>query len=246
VSIVLRTEGLCRDFGGVRAVDHVTIAVEQGELRSIIGPNGAGKTTLFNLLTGKFPPSAGKILLDGKQIGGLPAHAISHYGVARTFQRTNIFPGLTAFENVRLAAQSRRRGNLNVFGSRTGLKGIVERSHEALADMDLADKALQLAAALSHGDQRLLEMAVALVTEPRVLLLDEPMAGMSPAETARTTQIIKRLAARTTILLIEHDMDVVLTISDRITVMHFGKVIAEGSPQEVQNDREVQRAYLGV
>jgi branched-chain amino acid transport system ATP-binding protein len=242
---VLRTERLTRYFGGLPAVREVDLAVEAGELRAIIGPNGAGKTSLFNLLTGRLAPTSGRVYVGGRDVTGWPVHAIARCGVARTFQRTNIFPRLTARENVRVAAQFRRQRLLHLLRPREELTEADAETMRVLATVGLADQADRPARELAYGDQRLLEIAIALATGPQLLLLDEPMAGMSPAETQRTAALVRSLAGTLTVLLIEHDMDVVLSISDRITVMHQGQVIAEGTPAQVQAHPEVQRAYLG-
>lgn len=241
----LRTVGLTCSFGALRAVAGVDLSVETGELRAIIGPNGAGKTSLFNLLTGRLSLSAGRIFVSDREATGLPPHAISRLGVARTFQRTNVFPGLSARENVRIAAQSRRHHLFSLFRPTTSLVDVGETADRVIDEIGLDDLGDRLATELAYGDQRLLEIGIALATAPRLLLLDEPMAGMSPGETERTAQLIRRLAGRITVILIEHDMDVVLSISDRITVLHQGAVIAEGTPQQIQADLRVQDAYLG-
>lgn len=242
---ILRTDHLTRYFGGLPAVSDVSIAVQPGELRAIIGPNGAGKTSLFNLLTGRIPPTRGRVFIRDHDVTHWPPHRIVHYGVARTFQRTNIFPRLSARENVRVAAQARRQRFLSLLDRRASLADVEDLTDRTLETVGLVEQADREAAKLAYGDQRLLEIGIALATQPQILLLDEPTAGMSPGETRRTADLIRSLAGNLAILLIEHDMDVVLNISDRITVMHFGKVIAEGTPAEVQAIPEVQQAYLG-
>ena len=237
---------LTHSFGGLRAVDDVSLSVETGELRSVIGPNGAGKTTLFNLLSGRFPPSGGRIFVVSVDVTGWPPHRVAAVGVARTFQITNVFPMLSARENVRVAAQARHRPRLDLLRSRTADRRSAEIADAVLEQVGLTEQAERQAATMAYGDQRLLEIAIALATEPRVLLLDEPMAGTSPAETERVAALIRSLAGPLTVLLIEHDMDVVLSISDRVTVMHQGRVLAEGTPAEVAAATSVQDAYLGV
>lgn len=242
----LRTEGLTKAFGALTAVNGVSLDVESGTLHSVIGPNGAGKTTLFNLLTGQFPPDAGRILFDGRDITGTPAHRVAHLGIARSFQRTSLFPALSILENVWLAAYARAdawRGLLwRPVARHPGLR---ERALTALGEVGLEAKANQPARALSHGEQRQLELAIALAASPRLLLLDEPAAGLSADETRKMVGLVQSLKGRYTIVLIEHKMDVIMTISDRITVMHFGSVIAEGTPGEIRRNEDVQRAYLG-
>jgi branched-chain amino acid transport system ATP-binding protein len=242
---ILESHNLVKSFGALRAVDGVNLGIAEGELHSIIGPNGAGKTTLFNLLTGGLRPSSGTIAFKGQDITGMSIHERSHLGMARSFQRTNIFPGLSTFENIRIAVQSRTSRNYSFFRPALTMEDVNEPAWQVLADLEMEDRADVLAGNLSHGDQRHLEVGVALATAPELLLLDEPTAGMSPEETASTVGLIKRISSGLTILLIEHDMDVVFSISDRITVMHYGRIIAAGEPEEVRRNREVQAAYLG-
>ena len=243
---ILETKNLSKAFGALAAVDDVSLAIEAGTLHSIIGPNGAGKTTLFNLLTGTYRPSSGRILFDGRDITGTPAHRVAHLGLARSFQRTNVFPAFSLLDNVWVAA----------FACGESWKGLLWRRADryaeararalaALADVGLADKAEQPVRRISHGEQRQLELAIALAAAPRVLLLDEPAAGLSPEETKRLVALVRALKGRYTIVLIEHKMDIIMSVSDRISVMHFGRLIAEGTPAEIQGNREVRRAYLG-
>jgi branched-chain amino acid transport system ATP-binding protein len=243
--IILSTLDVHRLFGGVAAVAGLSLNVPAGELRAVIGPNGAGKTTLFNLLSGRFPPSSGRIYLGGRDVTGWPPNRLARHGVARTFQITSVFPDLSTRENVRVAAQCGEQGPLSFLQSRSSLAGVDRRTDEILSTIGLDDRQHLLARQLAYGDQRLLEIGIALATSPRVMMLDEPMAGMSPAETHRAAELIRSLVPSITVLLIEHDMDVVLGISDRITVMHQGRVIAEGSAGEIQSNSEVQEAYLG-
>jgi branched-chain amino acid transport system ATP-binding protein len=233
---ILETKNLCKSFGSLEAVNSVNFKLEKGELRSIIGPNGAGKTTFFNVLTGILPPSGGDIIFKGENIAGLPPHQVAKRGIGRSFQITSIFPELSVFENVLIPSM--------LYYSK---KGAVEKTWEILEDVDLKDKANVIAANLSHGDQRHLDIGIALTTKPELLLLDEPTSGMPPEESIRTVKLIQRLKSEKgyTIILIEHKMDIVLSISDRITVLHLGEKIAEGTPSEVQANDEVQKAYLG-
>jgi branched-chain amino acid transport system ATP-binding protein len=243
---ILQTENLSKSFGALSAVKDVSLAIEAGSLHSIIGPNGAGKTTLFNLLTGTFPPTSGKIFLDQKEITGTPAHRIAHLGLARSFQRTNVFPAFSLFQNVWIAAFATGPswGGL-LYKKISGYPEAAERSRQALTDVGLDTKSHHLAREISHGEQRQLELAIALAAAPRVLLLDEPAAGLSPEETRNMVALVRKLKGRYTIVLIEHKIDIIMSVSDRISVMHFGSLIAEGSPEEIQRNPEVRRAYLG-
>ena len=240
---ILRTEGLTVRFGGLTALNQVSLAVAPGEIRAVIGPNGAGKSTLFNCLTGVLRPTAGRILLQDRDITGLPPHAISHRGLARSYQITNILPGATVLENVRIAAQSRHHG-WSLWRHHLAYTDLVERSRRVLAAVGLEGKEEELAANLSHGEQRNLEIGIALATEPQVLCLDEPTAGMSAAETGATVELIRRIAADYTILIVEHDMEVVMGLARTITVLHYGEVLAEGTPAEIQANARVQEVYL--
>jgi branched-chain amino acid transport system ATP-binding protein len=240
---LLESRGLSKIFGGLTAVNRVDFQVRTGELRSVIGPNGAGKTTFFNLLTGVLPPSAGRILFKGRDITGLPAHAVSRLGIARSYQVTNIFGDLTVFENVRIAAQSRVT-HYRFWGDADALAAVNARAEEILQHLGLASKRHARASELSHGEQRYLEIGIALATNPDFLLLDEPTAGMSPDETQRTAAFVRRLAGHVTIVVVEHDMEVVMGISDRITVLNYGKILAEGSPAEIRENADVRRVYL--
>jgi len=240
---LLESRGLTKTFGGLTAVNRVDFQVRTGELRSVIGPNGAGKTTFFNLLTGVLPPSDGRILFKGQDITGLPAHAISRLGIARSYQVTNIFGDLTVLENVRIAAQSRVT-HYRFWGSPDSLAAVNARAEEILQHLGLTAKRLALARELSHGEQRYLEIGIALATEPDFLLLDEPTAGMSPDETQRTAAFVRRLAGHVTIVVVEHDMEVVMGISDRITVLNYGEILAEGTPAEIRENPDVRRVYL--
>jgi len=243
---LLETHDLSKSFGALAAVNGVNLRIEAGTLHSIIGPNGAGKTTLFNLLTGTFPPTAGRIVLDGKEITGTPAHRIAHLGLARSFQRTNVFPAFSLLDNVWVAAFSCSKSWGGLLWRRADrYPEPTERARAALADVGLADKAGRPAREISHGEQRQLELAIALAAAPRVLLLDEPAAGLSPEETRRMVALVRALKGRYTIVLIEHKMDIIMNVSDRISVMHFGSLIAEGTPQEIQRNPDVRRAYLG-
>ena len=243
---LVRTEALTKSFGALTAVNAVTLDVEEGSLHSVIGPNGAGKTTFFNLLTGHVTPTSGRIVFDGRDIAGTPPHHVAHLGIARSFQRTSIFPALSILDNVWLAAFARRKPWRGLAWRRAdGYPELTERAHQVLADVGLDAAASRPAREISHGEQRQLELAIALAASPRLLLLDEPAAGLSPDETQKMVALVRTLKGRYTIVLIEHKIDVVMTISDRISVMHFGGVIAEGTPAEIRGHAEVRRAYLG-
>jgi branched-chain amino acid transport system ATP-binding protein len=240
---LLCTQGLSRQFGGLAAVSDVDFAVTAGEIRAVIGPNGAGKSTLFNCLTGVLRPTAGRVVLEGQDITGLPPHAISHRGLARSYQITNILPGASVLENVRIAAQSRHHA-WSLWRHHLAYRDLVERSRQVLAAVGLDGKDDELASNLSHGEQRNLEIGIALATEPRVLCLDEPTAGMSPVETRATVELVRRIAADYTILIVEHDMEVVMGLAQTITVLHYGEILAEGTPAEIQANARVQEVYL--
>jgi branched-chain amino acid transport system ATP-binding protein len=242
---VLRTDGLTVRFGGLTALNNVSVSVPRGQIRAVIGPNGAGKSTFFNCLTGVIRPTGGRILFDDQDITGLPPYAISRRGLARSYQITNILPGASVLENVRIAAQSRRH-NWSMLRHHRAYTDVVERAHSVLASVDLDDKSDELAANLSHGEQRTLEIAIALATEPKVLCLDEPTAGMSVAETHHTVDLIRQIATNLTILIVEHDMEVVMGLATAITVLHYGEVLAEGTPTEIQGNARVQEVYLKI
>jgi branched-chain amino acid transport system ATP-binding protein len=219
------------------------MSVPRGQIRAVIGPNGAGKSTFFNCLTGVIRPTSGRIVFDGEDITGLPPYLISRKGLARSYQITNILPGATVLENVRIAAQSRRY-NWRMLRHHRAYTDVLDRAHAVLASVGLDDKAEELAANLSHGEQRTLEIAIALATEPKVLCLDEPTAGMSVAETHYTVELIRRIAANLTILIVEHDMEVVMGLASAVTVLHYGEILAEGTPAEIQQNSRVQEVYL--
>jgi len=243
--VLLRTEALTRSFGSLMAVNRVDFTVHAGELRSIIGPNGAGKTTLFRLISGEMKPSAGRIWFQDKEITGRPQHIVVRLGIAKSYQITNIFPHLTVLENVRVAVQGHARA-FNFWTHAARLPGVREKAQALLVTIGLADKAAELAATLSHGAKRHLEIAIALSSDPTLLLLDEPTAGMSPEETDETMVLIRELARGRTVVLVEHKMKLVMKISDRITVLHQGGFLAEGTPDEIRANPTVQQTYLGV
>jgi branched-chain amino acid transport system ATP-binding protein len=240
---ILSTEGLTVRFGGLTALDRVDFAVERGEIRAIIGPNGAGKSTFFNCLTGVLRPSSGHILFNGDDITGLPPDRISQKGIARSYQITNILPNATTLENTRIAVQSRHH-SWSMLTHHRAHRDIIEKAEAVLEAVGLNDKANELAANLSHGEQRNLEIGIALATEPQLLCLDEPTAGMSAAETHDTMELVRRIAKDLTILVVEHDMQVVMELAQRITVLHYGAILAEGAPSEIQQNPRVLEVYL--
>jgi branched-chain amino acid transport system ATP-binding protein len=240
---VLRTQGLTIRFGGLIALDHVDFEIARGEIRAIIGPNGAGKSTFFNCVTGVLRPSAGRILFNGEDIAGFPPNRISQKGIARSYQITNILPNATTLENVRIACQSRAHA-WSMLSHHRAFADLIGKAQAVLDSVGLSGKADELAANLSHGEQRNLEIGIALATEPQLLCLDEPTAGMSAAETHDTMALVRRIAKNLTILIVEHDMQVVMELAHRITVFHYGRVLAEGSPAEIQSNPRVQEVYL--
>ena len=247
MSIVLEAEHLRKQFGGLVAVADVSLRVQEGSLHSIIGPNGAGKTTLFNLLSGALKPTAGRVILRGKDITGLPPYRMAHLGLGRSYQITNIFPNLTVLENVRLAAQAMGHDNWKFWQSASAFKTYTERARQVIERVGLQDKMNAPANTLPHGDKRKLELEILLAQDPEVLLLDEPTAGMASEQVPQLMQLIADIRARgnKTIVLVEHNMDIVMNVSDTITVMHQGEVLAEGTPAEIGANEVVQKAYLG-
>ncbi|HSE93330.1 MAG TPA: ABC transporter ATP-binding protein [Methylomirabilota bacterium] len=242
---MLEVRDVRKAFDGFQAVAGVSLTVARGEIAAIIGPNGAGKTTFFNLVTGHLTPDAGAVRLNGRDITGLPPHEVCRLGMGRSFQRTNIFPRLTVFQNVQAAFISHRGRGLDLWTAVDRLYR--DEANAVLASIGLLDRAGEVSAFLSHGGRKQLELAIALASEPDLLLLDEPTAGMSATETRETIALVSRVARERglTLLFTEHDMAVVFSIAQRITVLHQGRVIAEGAPAEVRADPEVRRVYLG-
>ena len=240
---ILSTEDLTVRFGGLTVLSQVNFAVQRGEIRAVIGPNGAGKSTFFNCLTGVLRPSSGHILFNGENITGLSPDWISQKGIARSYQITNILPNATTLENVRIAAQSRRHG-WSLLTHYRAYRDIIEKAEAVLEAVGLGGKAGELAANLSHGEQRNLEIGIALASEPQLLCLDEPTAGMSAAETHDTMELVRHVAKDLTILIVEHDMQVVMELAQRITVLHYGEILAEGAPSEIQQNPRVLEVYL--
>jgi branched-chain amino acid transport system ATP-binding protein len=244
---LLECIGLTKHFGALRAVEAVDLAVERGEIRAVIGPNGAGKSTLFNLITNVLRPTAGRVVFAGEDITAVPIHRVAQKGIARTYQLCHVYPGLTARENVRLAAQAREARRWHLLGG-AGLFARSSRVADAALERLRLDHVAEISAAmLSHGDQRLLEVAMAVAQKPRLLLLDEPTQGLSIEETDRAVTILKGMLAESelSVIVVEHDMEVVFRLADTITVLHRGRVIADGPPNAVRADRAVRAAYLG-
>ncbi len=242
---LLAVTGLVKRFGGLTATDGVDLTVERGEVHAVIGPNGAGKTTLINQLSGELPPDAGTILLEGADVTALPVHRRALMGLSRSYQITSVFPEFSVLVNVVLAVQARRGHSFSFWRPLLAETVLTERARHAIDQVGLTARSDVPVAALAHGERRQLEMAMTLATDPKVLLLDEPMAGMSLAESERLVELLKSLKSRFGILLVEHDMDAVFKLADRITVLVYGRVIACGSPEAIRNNADVRTAYLG-
>lgn len=241
----LDVQALSKNFGGLRAICNVSLEIEEGERRAIIGPNGAGKTTLFHLISGFLFPSSGHVYLFGRDVTNLQAHQRAALGMARTFQVTNLFQKLTLFENILLGVQVIKRARFCFYRQVRSFQEIILEAERVLKDWNLWEKKGVLLKNLSYGEQRQIEVIMALATKPRLLLLDEPTAGLSPAETVLVTSIIKSLPREITTILIEHDMDVAFEIAEKITVLHFGSILAEGSLEQIKGNPEVSEIYLG-
>jgi branched-chain amino acid transport system ATP-binding protein len=242
---LLSVENLFKSFGGVTATDHVDLDVTPGEIHAVIGPNGAGKTTLVAQLSGELPPDGGRVTFDGRTITSLPAHVRSRLGISRSFQITSLMLDMSARDNVALAVQARAGHSFRFWSDARSERRLAEPALAALEQVGLADRADETARAMSHGEHRLLEIAVALATKPRLLLLDEPMAGMGVEEAQRMIGFLADLKGKVSMLLIEHDMDAVFALADRITVLVNGRVIASGPPDRIRGDEAVRHAYLG-
>jgi branched-chain amino acid transport system ATP-binding protein len=242
---LLEIEGLSKRFGGVVASDEISLSVPQGELHAIIGPNGAGKTTLIGQLAGELVSDAGRIRFEGRDVTALPTYRRSQLGLARSFQITSLFPDFTALDNVALAVQAHAGHSFHFWRPARQEASLREPARAALARVGLASRADMLVSKLSHGEHRQLEIAMALATNPRMLLLDEPMAGMGPEESARMVTMLRELKRQLTILLIEHDMEAVFALADRITVLVYGRIIASDAPEAIRANEEVRQAYLG-
>jgi len=243
--MLLRVNDISKSFGNLPVLGNLTFDVQESELKAVIGPNGAGKTTLFNVISGRFPPDQGKIEFLGKNVTRYKPHALSRMGLARSFQINNFFLKLTVFENIRLAIQSRLRKATAIWRNSSHAGLIVERGLEILESIGLTHVRDELAQNLSYGDQRKLEIGLAMGTQPTLLMLDEPTSGMSRYESQSMLELVKRLSKEVTIVLIEHDIDFVMNVSDSIIVIHYGRKIAEGTPDEIAGNSEVQDVYLG-
>jgi branched-chain amino acid transport system ATP-binding protein len=244
---VLKIDKLVKSFNGNTVISDISVSVEQGELSAIIGPNGAGKTTFFNLITGYHLPNSGKIYFEGKSIAGMQPFDIVRLGIARAFQITNIFPKLSVLENVVATVITHQKGNLNLVTPTIKLKSAYERAYQILDDVGLADRADRQSGTLAHGNQKILDIALALAMEPKLLLLDEPTAGMSPEERWKTVELIQKLwqQLNITMVFIEHDMDIVFGISQIVRVLCYGSMLAEGTPEQISKNDKVIEAYLG-
>ena len=242
---LLSLHGVSKSYGAVKVTNDISLVVEAGETLGILGPNGAGKTTLFNLITGHLRPDAGTVVLEGRDITGLPPHDVCRLGLGRSFQRTNIFPRLTVYQNVQAAFLSHRGRGRNLWARVDDLYR--DETEALLASLGLRERAGEISGFLSHGGQKQLELGIALASEPSLLLLDEPTAGMSVSETRETIRLVERIARERglTLLFTEHDMEVVFSIAQKITVLHQGRIIADGAPADVRADAEVRRVYLG-
>jgi branched-chain amino acid transport system ATP-binding protein len=242
----LVVQDLSKKFGGLDALSQVNLKVREGERRGIIGPNGAGKTTFFNLISGELLPTSGRISLFGKDITHIPAHHRAYLGVSRTFQITNLFPKLTVLQNLILAAQALEKTKFVMLRPIQKYSQLYRRADEILGRVGMIEKRKEVVKNLSHGEQRQVEIGMALLGKPRLLLLDEPTAGLAPAESAMMVSMVKTLEKTMTILIIEHDMDVAYELTDFITVLNFGKVLAEGNKEDIQSNKTVQEVYLGT
>jgi branched-chain amino acid transport system ATP-binding protein len=242
---ILETRGLYKDFHGLEILFNVNLEVKEGERHAIIGPNGAGKTTLFNVITGTYHPSRGKIIFKGKDISGARPHALTRLGMGRSFQITSTFNNMTAFQNIRLAVLSKNKIRFNLFRSIDKMNRITQETEGVLKRINLDGERDMPAGVLSYGKHRSLEISMALATDPDLVLLDEPTAGMSRDETHWAVELIRRLTEGKTMIIIEHDMDVVFSLADRITVLHYGEILMTGTPSEVRENQAVKEAYLG-
>jgi branched-chain amino acid transport system ATP-binding protein len=241
---ILEVRQATRDYGKFRALNNVSVSFQPGELTAIIGPNGAGKSTFFNVISGGVPPSSGQILFEGRDISHVPAHAFARMGIAKSFQITNVFKQLSAHENVRVALQMQET-KFELWRSRASYVGLIDEADSLLDRVGLADVRNKLAADLAHGQQRSLEVAMALACHPKLLLMDEPTAGMSPEETTVMMDLITQLAQERTVILVEHKMKMVMGLCKRLIVLHHGELLAEGTPDEIRQNSEVKRVYLG-
>jgi branched-chain amino acid transport system ATP-binding protein len=244
-NIILEMRGIYKDFGGVKVLLGVNLEIREGERHAIIGPNGAGKSTLFNLITGKYRPTRGSIFLRGEDITGASPFKPARMGMARSFQITNIFRTMTVFENVRNAILSKNKIRYNMFSRLSRMDGITRQTEEVLREIGLLERKGEIAGELSYGQQRALEIGLTIATNPELILLDEPTAGMSSEETREVVKLIGRVAAGKSLVIIEHDMEVVFSLANRISVIYYGQVLVSGPPEEIRNDQRVKNVYLG-
>jgi len=242
---IIETKKLSKDFGALRAVNEVDLQIYPGQIHSIIGPNGAGKTTVFNLLTGFISPTHGEIFFKGENISGLAPYVLSMKGLARSFQITSIFPALSVHENVRVAAQSRKKESVNFLKHYDELKEASQKADEVLEFIGLVEKKKMISRNLAYGEKRILDIGIALATNPEILLLDEPVSGLPSGDIQWMMELIKEISKTLTVIMIDHNIDLVISISDIITVLNQGSVIAQGRPEEIQKNEKVQEAYLG-
>src|SRR6185369_15744482 len=243
---VLELRGLCKSFGGLQATRNVTFKIQPGDRKAIIGPNGAGKTTLFNLITGIYPVTSGQVLLFGQDVTRWPSHRRTAMGMARTFQITSLFPGLTVLDNVLLAIKGLRPSKFVMWRFLSSYRDVYDKAHALLEQASFMDRANTEVRYLSHGEQRQLEIILGLASNPKILLLDEPAAGLSSGESVEMTKFLMKLDPKLAILLIEHDMDVVFDVADEISVLHFGEILETGTPEQIKKSQRVQEIYLGT
>lgn len=242
---ILELQGIYKDFEGLEVLFGINLAIQQGERHAIIGPNGAGKSTIFNIITGKYLPSRGKVFFKGLDVTGSSPYKLNRHGLARSFQITNIFRTMTVFQNVRNAILSRNKIRYNLFSRLDRMMNIREQTEKVLEQIGLLDRKDVMAGLLSYGQQRALEIGLTIATEPELILLDEPTAGMSSEETREAVKLIGRVTQRKTLIIVEHDMEVVFSLADRITVIYYGEILASGPPDEIRQNQKVKDAYLG-
>ena len=242
---ILELQGIYKDFEGLEVLFGINLGVQQGERHAIIGPNGAGKSTIFNIITGKYLPSKGKVFFKGMDVTGTSPYKLNRHGLARSFQITNIFRTLTVFQNVRNAILSRNKIRYNLFSRLDGMKDIQTQTEKVLEQIGLLDRKDVVAGLLSYGQQRALEIGLTIATDPELILLDEPTAGMSSEETREAVKLIGRVTQGKTLIIVEHDMEVVFSLADRITVIYYGEILASGPPDEIRQNQKVKDAYLG-
>jgi branched-chain amino acid transport system ATP-binding protein len=242
---ILELQGIYKDFEGLEVLFGINLGIPQGERHAIIGPNGAGKSTIFNIITGKYLPSKGKVFFKGLDVTGTSPYKLNRHGLARSFQITNIFRTMTVFQNVRNAILSRNKIRYNLFSRLDGMKDIQTQTERVLEQIGLLDRKDVLAGLLSYGQQRALEIGLTIATEPELILLDEPTAGMSSEETREAVKLIGRVTQGKTLIIVEHDMEVVFSLADRITVIYYGEILASGPPDEIRQNQKVKDAYLG-